>query len=104
MAKRKEVKINEEQIRDMMIGDIPAVFMEKNHGNNAADSPKEGGKEPKTENQSGIPAVPNKVEDSGISTGEEVPTPVLREKTRQKRNGLPNIKEIHQNVNREGLP
>ncbi|MCS3155831.1 hypothetical protein NXX77_26730 [Phocaeicola dorei] len=68
MAKRKEVKINEEQIRDMMTGDIPAVFMEKNHGNNAADSPKEGGKEPKTENQSGIPAVPNKVEDSGIST------------------------------------
>ena len=61
MAKRKEVKINEEQIRDMMTGDIPAVFMEKNHGNNAADSPKEGGKEPKTENQSGIPAVPNKV-------------------------------------------
>lgn len=47
MAKRKEVKINEEQIRDMMTGDIPAVFMEKNHGNNAADSPKEGGKEPK---------------------------------------------------------
>ena len=37
MAKRKEVKINEEQIRDMMTGDIPAVFMEKNHGNNAAD-------------------------------------------------------------------
>ena len=36
MAKRKEVKINEEQIRDMMTGDIPAVFMEKNHGNNAA--------------------------------------------------------------------
>lgn len=29
MAKRKEVKINEEQIRDMMTGDIPAVFMEK---------------------------------------------------------------------------
>ena len=47
MAKRKEVKINEEQIRDMMTGDIPAVFMEKNHGNNAADSPKEGGREQK---------------------------------------------------------
>lgn len=103
MAKRKEVKINEEQIRDMMTGDIPAVFMEKNHGNNAADSPKEGGKEPKTENQSGIPAVPNKVEDSGISTGEEVPTPVLREKTRQKRNGLQDYPEplFDNNVVRE---
>ena len=75
MAKRKEVKINEEQIRDMMTGDIPAVFMEKNHGNNAAGSQKEDGKEPETENQSRIPAVPNKVEDSGISTGEEVPPP-----------------------------
>lgn len=29
MVKRKEVKIDEEQIRDMMAGDIPAVFMEK---------------------------------------------------------------------------
>ena len=69
----------------------------------AADSPKEGGKEPKTENQSGIPAVPNKVEDSGISTGEEVPTPVLREKTRQKRNGLQDYPEplFDNNVVRE---
>ena len=61
------------------------------------------GKEPKTENQSGIPAVPNKVEDSGISTGEEVPTPVLREKTRQKRNGLQDYPEplFDNNVVRE---
>lgn len=29
MVKRKEVKINEEQIRRMMTGDIPAGFMKK---------------------------------------------------------------------------
>ena len=103
MAKRKEVKINEEQIRDMMTRDIPAVFMEKNHGNNAAGSQKEDGKEPETENQSRIPAVPNKVEDSAISTGEEVPPPVLREKTRRKRNGLQGYPEhlFDNNVVRE---
>lgn len=73
MVKRKEVKIDEEQIRSMMTEDIPAGFMEKIYGNNAAGSQKEEGKESETENQSGIPAVPDKVEDSGISTGEEVP-------------------------------
>ena len=88
MVKRKEVKIDEEQIRDMMTGDIPAVVMKKNHGNNAAGSQKEDGKKSDPENRSESPAVPDKVEDSGISTGEEVPSPVLREKTRRKRNGL----------------
>ena len=88
MVKRKEVKINEEQIRNMMTGDIPAGFMEKNYGNNAAGFQKEDGKKSDPENRSESPAVPDKVEDSGISTGEEVPSPVLREKTRRKRNGL----------------
>lgn len=88
MVKRKEVKIDEEQIRRMMTGDIPAVFMEKNYGDNAAGFKREGDDGLDTEKQSGIPAVPDKVEDSGTSTGEEVPSPVLREKTRRKRNGL----------------
>ena len=88
MVNRKEVKIDEEQIRSMMTGDIPACFMEKNYGTNAASSQKEDGKESETENQSGIPAAPDKVKDSDTSAGEEVPPPVLREKIRRKRNGL----------------
>ncbi len=88
MVKRKEVKIDEEQIRGMMTGDIPAAVMEKLYGDNAADIKKEDGKKSEPENRSESPAVPDKVEDSGISTGEEVPSPVLREKTRRKRNGL----------------
>lgn len=75
MVKRKEVKIDEEQIRRMMTGDIPAVFMEKNYGDNAAGFKREGDDGLDTEKQSGIPAVPDKVEDSGTSTGEEVPSP-----------------------------
>lgn len=67
MVKRKEVKINEEQIRNMMTGDIPAGFMEKNYGNNAAGFQKEDGKKSDPENRSESPAVPDKVEDSGIS-------------------------------------
>ena len=42
MVKRKEVKIDEEQIRRMMTGDIPAVFVEKNYGDNAAGFKREG--------------------------------------------------------------
>lgn len=72
----------------MMTGDIPTAVMEKIYGDNAANSQRDGDKEAKTENRSESPAVPDKVEDSGISTGEEVPSPVLREKTRRKRNGL----------------
>lgn len=83
MVKRKEVKIDEEQIRSMMTGDVPAAVMEKIYGDNAAGSKREGDKGPETENQSEIPAVPDKVEGSGISTDEEVPPPVLREKTRR---------------------
>lgn len=43
------------------------------------------------------------MEDSGISTGEEVPSPVLREKTRRKRNGLQKYPEhlFDNNVVRE---
>ena len=88
MVKRKEVKIDEEQIRDMMTGDIPTAVMEKIYGDNAAGSPKEDGKESETENRSGVSAKPDKVEDSDTSSGEEVPSPNLREKTRRKRNGL----------------
>lgn len=103
MVKRKEVKIDEEQIRSMMTGDIPAAVMEKIYGDNAAGFKREGDKEAKTENQSGIPAVPDKVEDSGMSTGEEAPSPVLREKTRRKRNGLQEYPEhlFDNNVVRE---
>lgn len=103
MVKRKEVKIDEEQIRDMMTGDIPAVFMEKNFGNNAAGSPKEKGKEAETENRPEISAKPDKVEDSDTSSGEEVATQVLREKTRRKRNGLQEYPEhlFDNNVVRE---
>ena len=88
MVKRKEVKIDEEQIRSMMTGDVPAAVMEKIYGDNAADPQKEDGKESETENRSEISAKPDKVEDSDTSSGEEIPSPVLREKTRRKRNGL----------------
>lgn len=103
MVKRKEVKINEEQIRSMMTGDIPTAVMEKIYGDNAANSQRDGDKEAKTENRSESPNVPDKVEYSGISTGEEVPSPVLREKTRRKRNGLQEYPEhlFDNNVVRE---
>ena len=88
MVNRKEVKIDEEQIRSMMTGDIPAAVMEKIYGDNAAGFKKEEDKGLDTEKQSGIPAVPDKVEDSGTSAGEEASSPVLREKARRKRNCL----------------
>ena len=56
MVKRKEVKIDEEQIRRVMAGDIPASVLENRYGSNAADSQKEDDKKPETENRSGIPA------------------------------------------------
>ena len=43
MVKRKEVKIDEEQIRRVMAGDIPASVLENRYGNNAAGSQKEDG-------------------------------------------------------------
>ena len=89
MVKRKEVKIDEEQIRRVMAGDIPASVLEDRYGNNAAGSQKEDGKEP--ENRSGIPVEPDKVEapGSGVSgSEEETPSQVLREKTRRKKNSL----------------
>lgn len=103
MVKRKEVKINEEQIRSMMTGDIPTAVMEKIYGDNAADSPKEDCKESETENRSEVSAKLDKVEDSNTSSGEEVPTPVLREKTRRKKNGLQDYPEhlFDNNVVRE---
>lgn len=87
MVKRKEVKIDEEQIRRVMAGDIPASVLENRYGSNAADSQKEDEKKPETENWSGIPAKSDKVEvpGSGVSGGEEeAPSPVLREKTHMK--------------------
>lgn len=41
MVKRKEVKIDEEQIRNMMTGDIPAAVMDNLYGDNAPGSQKE---------------------------------------------------------------
>ena len=67
MVKRKEVKIDEEQIRRVMAGDIPASVLENRYGDNAAGSKREGDKE---------------TEDSGISAGEEATSPVIREKAR----------------------
>lgn len=90
MVKRKEVKIDEEQIRRVMAGDIPASVLDR-YGSNAADSQKEDDKKPETENRSGIPAKSDKVEvpGSGVSGGEEeTPSPVLREKTHRKKNSL----------------
>ena len=103
MVKRKEIKIDEEQIRDMMAGDIPAGFMEKIYGDNAAGSQKEDGKEPETDNRSEVSTKLDKVEDSDTSSGEEAPSPVLREKTRRKRNGLQEYPEhlFDNNVVRE---
>lgn len=91
MVKRKEVKIDEEQIRRVMAGDIPASVLENRYGDNAAGSKKEDGKEPETQSRSGIPTEPDKVEapGSGVSgSEEETPSPVLREKARRKKNSL----------------
>lgn len=94
MVKRKEVKINEEQIRSMMTGDIPTAVMEKIYGDNAAGSPKEDCKESETENRSGVSAKLDKVEDSNTSSGEEVPTRSSGRKHAGKRTAcriIPNI-------------
>ena len=40
MVNRKEVKIDEEQIRNMMTGDIPAAVMDDLYGDNAPGSQK----------------------------------------------------------------
>lgn len=72
----------------MMTGDIPSAVMEKLYGDNAADIKKEDGKKSEPDNRSESPAVPDKVKDSDTSAGEEISSPILREKTRRKRNGL----------------
>lgn len=91
MVKRKEVRIDEELIRRVMVGDIPASVLENRYGSNVADSPKEDDKKPETENRSGIPAKSDKVEvpGSGVSGGEEEATsPVSQATIRRKRNTL----------------
>lgn len=64
---------------------------------------KEDGKEPETDNRSEVSDKLDKVEDSDTSSGEEAPSPVLREKTRRKRNGLQEYPEhlFDNNVVRE---
>ena len=87
MVKRKEVKIDEEQIRSMMTGDIPDAVLKNIWDDNDTGSSKEDGKE--TESRSGIPSKSDKVEVSsfGVSgSEEETPSPVIREKTHRKRN------------------
>ena len=88
MVKRKEVKIDEEQIRSMMTGDIPDAVLKNIWDDNDTGSPKEDGKEAETESRAGIPANPDEVKDTDTYTGENVPSPGLREKTRRKRNPL----------------
>lgn len=81
MVKRKEVKINEEQIRNIMTGDIPAAVMDSLYGDNTPDSEKDSGSDTET--------APDKVEAPGApDREEETPSPVIREKIRRKRNGL----------------
>lgn len=89
MVKRKEVKIDEEQIRSIMTGDIPDAVLKNIWDDNDTGSSKEDGKE--TESRSGIPSKSDKVEvsSSGVSgSEEETPSPVIREKTHRKRNTL----------------
>ena len=85
MVKRKEVKIDEEQIRNMMTGDIPAAVMDNLYGDNAPGSQK--GKDSGSETAN----IPNKAEisNSGVSgCEEETPSPVIRENARRRRIGL----------------
>lgn len=82
MVKRKEVKIDEEQIRRVMAGDIPASVLENRYGSNAADSQKEDDKKPETENRSGIPAKSDKVEVPGVPV-----CPAVRKKRRLRFSG-----------------
>ena len=88
MVKRKEVKIDEEQIRSMMTGDIPDAVLKNIWDDNDTGSPKEDGKEPETENRSGIPANPDEVKDTVTSAGEEATSPVSQATIRRKRNTL----------------
>ena len=81
MVRRKEVKINEEQIRNIMTGDIPAAVMDSLYGDNTPGSEKEKGSGSETE------TAPDKVEAPGApAREEETPSPVIREKIRRKRN------------------
>lgn len=57
MVNRKEVKIDEEQIRNMMTGDIPAAVMDDLYGDNAPGSQK--GKDSGSETAN----IPNKAGD-----------------------------------------
>lgn len=86
MVKRKEVKIDEEQIRRVMAGDIPDTALENICDDNDTGSSKEDGKE--TESRSGIPANPDEVKNTGTSAGEEATSPVSQATIRRKRNTL----------------
>lgn len=96
MVKRKEVKINEEQIRNIMTGDIPAAVMDSLYGDNTPGLEKDSGSDTET--------VPDKMEAPGAPDREEkTPSPVIREKIRRKRNGLQEYPEhlFDNNVVRE---
>lgn len=86
MVKRKEVKIDEEQIRSMMTGDIPDAVLKNIWDDNDTGSSKEDGKE--TESRSGIPSNSDEVKNTGTSAGEEATSPVSQATIRRKRNTL----------------
>ena len=54
MVKRKEVKIDEEQIRRVMTGDIPDAVLKNICDDNDTGSPKEDGKEAETEDRKSV--------------------------------------------------
>lgn len=87
MVKRKEVKIDEEQIRRVMTGDIPDAVL-KTSVMTTTLAPQKKTARNRKQSRTGIPAEPAEVKNTGTSAREEAPSPVSQEKTRRKRNTL----------------
>lgn len=88
MVKRKEVKIDEEQIRRVMTGDIPDAVLKNICDDNDTGSPKEDGKEPETKPNRDSCRACRGEEYRHICQGRSTLSPVSQEKTRRKRNTL----------------